>query len=149
MHDTNLTLSQTQESIKSSRESEKSGFENIGKFYKHLRKVSKVKKLKSIDKEIYMMMVEYSFGYMNNIKLEIQISNKQLMEECGVADKTITNSMNRLLDSGLISRVKWQHVGPKQVYKYKVAFPNDYTIIYRNKKDNKHCSIKNECNELI
>ena len=149
MHNTNLILSQTQESIEnSSKESKTSGFENIGKFYKHLRKVSKNKKLKPMDKVIYMILVEYSFGYMKNIKTEIQISNKQLMEECEVSDKTITSSMNRLLDSDLIQRIEWQHTGPKQVYKYKVMFPDDYNIDIKQVEDEVD-NIKNECNELL
>ncbi len=131
MQNTNLILSQTQESIESNNKSKTTGFENIGKFYKHLRSKSKDLKLKSIDKEIYMILVEYSFGYMNNINLELQISNKQLMNECGVSDKTITGSMNRLLDSKLITRVKWQQIGPKQIYKYRVAFPDGYNIDYK------------------
>ncbi len=135
MQNTNLILSQTQESIESNNKSKTTGFENIGKFYKHLRSKSKDLKLKSIDKEIYMILVEYSFGYMNNINLELQISNKQLMVECGVSDKTITASINRLIESKLINRVKWQQVGPRQVYKYKVLFPENYSINLKQVED--------------
>ena len=118
-----------------------SGFENIGKFYKHYRKKSKeinnkaIKKddlrLKAIHQEIYMLLVEYSFGYMNNINLEISMSIKQLMTECFISNKTAINSIAELIDSKLISRVKWQQIGPKQIYKYRVAFPDGYNIDYK------------------
>ncbi len=152
MQNMNLNLSQTKELVENSKkESETTGFENIGKFYKHLRKESKKLKLKSIDKEIYMILVEYSFGYMKNIQVELQISNKQLMEECQVSDKTISNSIHRLIESKLIERVKWQHMGPKQNYKYRVMFPKNYNIPYKqieNKEDN--FKIKNkEIKELL
>ena len=144
MQDTNLNLSKTIESVEKNSESLTSGFENIGKFYKHLRKESKKLKLKSIDKEIYMIMVEYSFGYMKNINLELQISVNQLMEETRSSNKTIIESMKRLLDSELISRVKWQHTGPKQVYRYKVKFPKDYNIDYKQVETKEDVDVRKE-----
>ncbi len=149
MQNTNLILSQTQESIESNNKSKTTGFENIGKFYKHLRSKSKDLKLKSIDKEIYMILVEYSFGYTKNIQVELRISNKQLMEECQVSDKTISSSIHRLIESKLIERVKWQHMGPKQNYKYKVMFPKDYNIDYKDKKLDIPVCKKQEANNAL
>ena len=82
-----------QEAVKNN-ESTTSGFENIGKFYKHYRTKSKEinkkgdLKLKSIHQEIYMLLAEYSFGYMKNIQLEISMSITQLMKECSISNKT-------------------------------------------------------------
>ena len=134
-----------------SKESVTTGFENIGKFYKHLRKESKKLNLKSIDKEIYMILVEYSFGYTKNIKLELQISIKQLVEETNSSNKTVISSIKRLLDSELINRVKWQEVGPKQVYQYKVIFPKDYNIDYKQIETKEDISMrkKQEFNKIL
>ena len=152
MQDTNLDLSKTIESVEKNRESTTSGFENIGKFYKHFRKESKAhKELKAIHQSIYMILVEYSFGYTKNIKLEISISIKQLMNECGASNKTIINAMKVLLDSGLIERIAWQQVGPKQIYKYRVVFPEGYNIVFKNISDNSKCMSKknNEIKGLL
>ena len=116
----------------SNKESETTGFENIGKFYKHLRSQSKMLQLKAIDKEIYMLLVEYSFGYTKNIQTELRMSINQIMEECNISNKTAIKSIKSLIDNKLIERVKWQHVGPKQNYKYRVLFPNNYSIKYKN-----------------
>ncbi len=115
------------------KESTTSGFENIGKFYKHYRTKSKdINKdkviLKPIHQQVYMLLTEYSFGYMKNIQTEISMPIAQIMNECYVSNKTAIDAMHVLLESGLVKRVKWQHVGPKQVYKYKVVFPKGYNI---------------------
>ena len=106
-------------------QSETSGFENIGKLYLHIHEQ---KNLSYRHREIYMMMGRYSFGYTNNIKFEIQISNKQISEELGYSKTTVIKAIKELIELGLIQRVKWQNFGPKQSYSYKVMLPKKYHI---------------------
>jgi len=112
--------------------SNSSGFENIGKFYKYIRSIQKEKNLSWLDISIYMILVEYSFGYMKNIQYEIQISIKKLMEELETkTNKKIIKSLKKLQDESLIERIEWQNFGPKQGYKYKVLFPEGFSIKHK------------------
>ena len=144
MQNTNLILSKTKESKSRKISSESTGFENVGKFHKHIRKISKKinenednKKLhiKSLHRDLYMIMVDYCFGYTNNIQYELQISIQQLVEESGSSDKSITSALKLLEQYNLIKRVKWQNNGPKQVYKYSVVFPENYNIIHKKTEE--------------
>jgi len=79
-----------------------------------------------------MILVEYSFGYTKNIQYEIQISIKKLMEELGTkTNKKTIESLKKLQDKELIKRIEWQNFGPKQGYKYKVLFPEGFSISHR------------------
>jgi predicted transcriptional regulator len=107
--------------------SETSGFENIGKFYKHIRK-KEYNHIKNTHKMVYLLMVEYSFGYTNNIQYEITLSMLKIVEELGMNRATVSSALKSLQDNNLIRRIKWQIVGPKQSYKYAVIFPKDFHI---------------------
>ena len=111
-------------------ESNTSGFENIGRFYKYIRS-DKFKHLTNNHRAIYLLFVEYSFGYTKNIKYELQISNKTISKELGISKPTIIKAINDLVALALITRIKWQHYGPKQIYKYKVNFPSGYHISHK------------------
>ena len=136
MQNMNLNLSESKNKI------ENNGWENIGIMYKFISK----KKLKPVDVSIFMILVEYSFGYK---KVNANISNKQLCELSSVSDKTVTSSISRLIDKNLISRIKWQNHGPKQAYTYRVCYPDRGNIsLNTNKKENEDIKNVIEAKEL-
>lgn len=116
------------------------GFENRGKMLQHFDNVldrsirtpivvdGKEIALKPLDMMVYNRMVKYSFGYMNDIRMVLEISIKQLQEECGTTNKPIIASLKRLVLYNLIERIRYQDVGPKQTYKYKVVFTDRFRI---------------------
>jgi len=118
--------------------SESSGFENDGKMMNHFMEVyvKDSSTLKPTDMLVYRYLSHVSFGYTNNIQFEIEASIKSIMKHTRMSDKTITASLGRLEDSKLISRVRWQNFGPRQVYKYKVMFPKKYHL--KIKKETEH-----------
>jgi len=103
------------------------GFSNIGKFYKHIRR-KKYQKLTNNDRSIYLLLVEYSFGYTHNIKYELQVSVNKISEELNMSKPTTLSSLKKLQNENLIERIKWQDFGPKQSYRYRVLFPKGYSI---------------------
>lgn len=121
--------------------SESTGFENIGKFYKAIRKIQqKHDDIKSLDVSIYMLLAEYSFGYMNNIQYELSISIAKIMTELNTkTNKAVIKSLKKLQDYNLIKRVKWQDIGPKQSYKYMIIMPQGYNISHKQ-----HCNTGSE-----
>jgi DNA-binding Lrp family transcriptional regulator len=110
--------------------SESSGFENIGKFYKYIRQ-KEFKHLNNNHRSIYMLMIEYSFGYVNNIQYEISLSHNKICEELNISKPTSIKIINELIELKLISRIEWQNYGPKQAYKYKVNFPKGFNIKHK------------------
>jgi len=116
-----------------------SGFENIGRFYKH---ITKQKDLNPYDIAIYMILVEYSFGYTKDIKFEIKISMRKIAEKLNISVGKVSSTLKILQDKKLIERIKWQDFGPKQAYKYRVIFPKDFHIATKNKKEIKKDEMK-------
>ena len=110
--------------------SKSSGFENIGKFYLY---ISEQKDLKPIHRDVFMLMVRYSFGYMKNIKFEIEISTRYIADKLNCSHQTAMRALAHLINLKLIERVKWQNFGPKQRYKYKIKFPKDFHIAIKEK----------------
>lgn len=109
------------------------GWQNIGVMYKYGLSL----KMKPVDFSIYMLIVNYSFGYREP---DATISIKQFCEELSVTDKTISLAIKRLLDSGSVTRIEWQQVGPKQIYKYRIKFPPQkfgFISLKKNQKSKK------------
>ncbi|MCK5848614.1 MAG: hypothetical protein KAH01_05400 [Caldisericia bacterium] len=113
--------------------SELPGFCNIGKFHKHFRQNKR--DTKPIDYLIYMILVEYSFGYTKDIRYEIKISIRQLMDETRSGNKTVITSLKKLQDLNFITRKEWKDFGPKQAYEYQVVMPKDYHIEHKPKEN--------------
>ncbi len=108
-----------------------SGFENIGKFYKHIRK-KEYSHLTPLHQAIYLLLVEQSFGYTKDIKYELQISTKEIMKKVNTKNnKYVLSALQDLQDLKLIQRVEWQDFGPKQAYRYKVLFPDGFSIMHK------------------
>jgi len=94
-------------------------------------------------------MVRKSFGYG---KKDITISNKQLCELVSATDKTVTKAVNSLIKIGLIERVVWQDIGPKQTYRYQIIFPDKkygFIKIGNDKSGSKSDNLLEKANESI
>jgi len=117
-------------------QSESTGWENLGKFYKHIRSKQKIHtNIGTLDIALYMLLVEYSFGYTNDIRYEISISISKIMKELNTkTNKAVILSLKRLQELDLIKRIKGQNVGPKQAYRYMVMMPKGYHIQHKEKK---------------
>jgi len=125
-----------------------SGFENIGKFYTHIMN-NESTELKSQHRDVYLMLVKYSFGYTNNIQYEIKISRKQMAEDLNISPKTLTKVFDVLERLVLIKRIKWQTIGPKQSYKYSIVFPKEFHISTKAKLTTEQQVEKNEAERLV
>ena len=78
-----------------------------------------------------MLLVKYSFGYTNNIQYEVSLSQQQVKDELNISKTTSKKIFDELQAEKLIKRVKWQEIGPKQAYKYMVAFPKGFHIKHK------------------
>lgn len=113
---------------------ESNGWQNIGIMYKYALSLN----MKPVEFSIFMLIVNYSFGYK---KTETEISIKQFVNELNISNSTAIRTIKKLLDSGSVERIKWQNMGPKQIYKYRLKFPPKQfgyiSINTKNKKETK------------
>ncbi len=121
MQNMNLNLSESKKKINNN------GWQNIGIMYNFIESQN----LKAIDVSIFMILVRKSFGYRNT---NVSISNKQLADIANCTTKTARESLHRLVDKQLVSRVEWQEYGAKQAYTYRVCFPDKGHISFYEKK---------------
>ena len=126
-------------------EESSNNWQNIGIMYQFVED----KKLPAIQVSVFMAMVRKSFGYG---KKDITISNKQLCELVSATDKTVTKAVNSLIKIGLIERVVWQDIGPKQTYRYQIIFPDKkygFIKIGNDKSGSKSDNLLEKANESI
>lgn len=126
-------------------------WQNIGIFSQYARKEmikhSEQKESKKYNKSddiigmtrnmhsLYMLLVEYSFGYGDN---SVQMGTNQMCHELQMTKPTILNIISQLFESKYVSRMEWQSYGPKQRYTYEVNLDNIKFNIHFKKNREPH-----------